>query len=241
MKSVYFIPVFNQAEELPVVLEEFKSAELPCDTLLFVNDGSSDGSEKIIEDYGYQYLSNEQRMGLGYSYMKALDWALARDYEFFGTIAANGKMLPSEMHRVLGPVASGEVDYVTGSRFLSGGNSPNLPEFRRQMIPMVNRFAYLLTGAKLSDATCGYRAFSLELIRKANFDWHKPWMYSYGFEYYLYAKVLLSKRIHWREVPITMRYPPKGKRYSKIAPLKGWYDMLKPWVIARFDGKGFKP
>lgn len=33
-----------------------------------------------------------------------------------------------------------------------------------------------------------------------------------------------------------MRYPQKGVPYSKIVPFKGWYDMLKPWLIARLDG-----
>lgn len=37
----------------------------------------------------------------------------------------------------------------------------------------------------------------------------------------------------------TMRYPESGKPYSKIRPGRGWYDMLKPWVVARCDRKGF--
>jgi dolichol-phosphate mannosyltransferase len=239
MKSVYFIPVYNQIEELPAVMQEFKSVDLPCNTLLFVDDGSTDGSSKIIQQNGYRYLTNERRMGLGYSYIRAVDWALENKYEIFGTMAANGKMLPSEIPIVMNPVLANETDYVTGSRFLQGGASPNLPEFRRLMIPMVNRFVRVLLGVKLTDATCGYRAFRLDIIRKAEFDWHQPWMFSYGFEYYFYAKVLMSHKWRWREAPITMRYPQKGKRYSKIAPFKGWYDMLKPWAIARFDRKGF--
>lgn len=235
-KSAYFVPVFNQVRELPLVLDEIRAADVPCDTFIFVNDGSTDGSEQVLADYGYTWLTNEKRMGLGYCYMKALDWALEHGYSFFGTMAANGKMLPSEMPRLLGPVMRGEVDYATGSRFLQGGASPNLPAFRRTMIPFVNHYVRFLTGARLTDATCGYRAFSLDIIRKANFDWHKPWMYAYGFESYLYAKVLLSKTIRWHEVPITMRYPQKGAPYSKIVPFKGWYDMLKPWLIARLDG-----
>ncbi|OVE79620.1 hypothetical protein BVY02_02650, partial [bacterium J17] len=67
------------------------------------------------------------------------------------------------------------------------------------------------------------------------------WLDTYGFEYYLYAKVLREESIRKKEVPVTMRYPEKGKRYSKIKPFKGWYEMLKPWVIASIDGKGFSP
>jgi dolichol-phosphate mannosyltransferase len=239
VKSVYFMPVFNQARELPNVLAELASIDLPCDTVLLVNNGSSDGSAEIIHTSGYPFIDVPKNLGVGYSYIRALDWAIERGYELFGTIASNGKMLPSEMHRVMEPVLSGRADYVTGSRFLKGGQSPNLPSFRRRSIPMVNHFVWALTGARLTDATCGYRAFRLDLLRDARFDWHAPWLYGYGVEYYLYAKVILDSRLRYTEVPVTMRYPPAGQRYSHIKPFAGWYDMLKPWAVARIDGKGF--
>ena len=51
-------------------------------------------------------------------------------------------------------------------------------------------------------------------MERAHFDWKASWLYTYGFEYYLYGKVLLSSSVRWKEVPITMRYPQKGKRYT---------------------------
>ena len=91
----------------------------------------------------------------------------------------------------------------------------------------------------MTDATCGFRAFRLDLIRRAEFNWHDPWLRTYGFEYYLYAKVLLDKALRWEEQPVTMRYPSAGP-FSKIRAGLDWYAMLKPWVAARFDGHGFR-
>ncbi|HEX3531822.1 MAG TPA: glycosyltransferase family 2 protein [Thermoanaerobaculia bacterium] len=239
MKSVFFVPVFNQLRELPGVLAELRASGPACDTVLLVNNGSSDGSEALVRASGYPYLDLPRNQGVGYSYMLALDWALARGFEVFGTMASNGKMLPSEMPRLLDPVLSGEADHVTGSRFLAGGASPNLPAFRRRSIPWVNLFVRLCTGATLTDATCGYRAFRLDLVRRADFDWHAPWLETYGLEYYLYAKVLLDPRLRWLEVPVTMRYPQAGP-YSKIRAGRDWLAMLKPWLIARLDRRGFR-
>lgn len=239
MKSVYFMPVFNQIRELPGVLAELAATKPPCDTVLLVNNGSSDGSAELIHASGYPFIDLPENLGVGYSYIRALDWALERNYELFGTIASNGKMLPSEMHRVMEPVLTGRADYVTGSRFLMGGDSPNLPAFRRRSIPMVNEFVRAITGAKLTDATCGYRAFRLDIMRRARFDWHARSLYGYGVEYYLYAKVILDGGLRFTEVPVTMRYPPAGQRYSHIKPFSGWYDMLKPWALARLDRNGF--
>ncbi len=239
MKSVFFIPVWNQIYEFRKVLAELKSTDLPCHTILLVNNGSDDGSEHLVRNSGYPYIDVPANLGIGHSFIKAIDWALERDYDLFGSMAANGKMLPAEMHKILEPLLSNNADYVTGSRFLNGGQYPNLPLFRRLSIPMVNILVWLLTGARLTDATCGYRAMRLDMFKQANFDWHASWLNAYGFEYYAYAKVILDRHMRWKEVPITMRYPAKGNRYSKIKPVKGWYDMLKPWIVARLDRKGF--
>ncbi len=239
MKSLFFVPVFNQVEELPALLSELQGTPLPCDTLLLVNNGSTDGGAELIRTSGFPTLELPENRGVGRAFMAAAEWAMERGYQVLGVLAGNGKMLPAEMGRVLGPILRGEADYVTGSRFLPGGAAPHLPRFRRATIPLVNGFVRLLTGARLSDATCGYRAYRLDLLRRARFDWHASWLEGYAFEYFLYAKVLLDRRIRWLEVPITMRYPPPGRRYSKIRPVVGWYDMLKPWVAARLDRRGF--
>lgn len=241
MKTVLFIPVFNQIREFPRVLEELRATSLPCDTVLLVNNGSTDGSEKLVRESGFEYIDLPKNLGVGHSFIKATEWALERNYDTFAVIASNGKMLPGELSRVLEPIARGEAEYVTGSRFLPGGEFPNLPRFRRLSIPMVNLFVRFLYGISLTDATCGYKAYKLELFTRAEFDWRSSSLDTYGFEYYLYGKVLRERSVRWCEVPITMRYPEGKGPYSKIKPFKGWYEMLKPWLIARLDGKGFKP
>ncbi|NDF17669.1 MAG: hypothetical protein EB079_06865 [Verrucomicrobia bacterium] len=119
--------------------------------------------------------------------MAAADYAIAGGFDVLGAIAGNGKMLPAEMHRVLDPVVNGSADYVTGSRYLPGGSSPNLTRFRGLAIPAVTLAVRLLTGRRITDATCGYRCYRLDILKRATFDWHAPWLEGYGFEYYLYA------------------------------------------------------
>jgi dolichol-phosphate mannosyltransferase len=236
---IFYVPVYNQAGELPALLRDFAAAKLAGVELLLINNGSSDGSAELIHASGHPYIDVPKNRGVGYACMIATDWALERGYDVFGAMAANGKMLPAEIPRLLQALDEG-ADYVTGSRFLPQGDSPNLPAFRRQAIPWVNRFVRVAVGASLTDATCGFRAFRLELMRRAQFDWHAPWLHTYGFEYYVYAKVLLDRTVQWREAPVTMRYPAQG-RYTKIRAVRDWYAMLQPWVRARLDPAGFAP
>lgn len=241
MKTLCFSPVYNQIQELPRLLDELRGMTLPVDHFVFVNNGSSDGSEALLRESEFEVIEVERNRGVGYAILVSLEYALEHGYDVLAGIASNGKMLPAELPRVLDPIRAGEADYVTGSRFLDGGASPNLPGFRRRAIPWVNHFAWLATGARLTDATCGYRAYCTDVMRRAQFDWRAESLWTYGLEYYLYAKALLDPHIRCLEVPITMRYPQKGQRYSKIRPGRDWVAMLKPWLLARVDGKGFAP
>lgn len=238
MKTVFYVPVYDQIRELPGVLEAIADADLEDVTFLLVDNGSSDGSEELIAQSDHPTLHLPVNRGVGYGYIRAIDWALERDFDLMGTIASNGKMLPGEIPRLLAPLREGRADYVTGSRFLASGASPNLPRFRRATIPLVNRVVRLTTGARVTDATNGFRAFRLELLRRAQFEWHGEWLHTYAFEYFLYAKALLAKNVRTLEVPTTMRYPKSGP-YSKIRPGVDYVAMLKPWVMARLIPGGF--
>jgi dolichol-phosphate mannosyltransferase len=236
--ALMFLPIFNQVEELPRVIDEIRR-EGPADVhFLLFDNGSTDGSSRLIAQSGFPTLRVERNRGIGHSYRIALDWARERRYVFFGTMAGNGKMLAREVPRLIEPLRSGVAHYVTGSRFLAGGSSPNLPGFRRWAIPAVNLFAWLMTGERLTDSTNGFRAYRLDLLSQPTLELSAPWMRTYGLEYYVYAKALMDKRVMCLEVPCTMRYPASG-RYSKIRPGQDWYAMLRPWWRARFDGKSF--
>ncbi len=117
-----------------------------------------------------------------------------------------------------------------------------MPGFRRRAIPVVNGLVKLATGQAITDATCGYRAFRVDIFERAQFDWRAEWLWTYAWEPYVYGKVLSSRgdrRVRWSEVPITMRYPKKGKRYTKIKPGMDWMKMIYPFFWARLERGGF--
>ena len=195
MKSCFFIPVYRGGGGGGGVGEELCEKTLACDTILIVNNGSDDGSEKLVRESGFPFIDVPENKGVGYSNAIAIEWAIENGYDIFGSLAGNGKMLPGEMHRLIDPIINGEADYVTGSRFLPGGESPNLPLFRKLSIPMVNIFLMILTGKLLTDFSCGYRCFKLDIVRQAKFDLKESWLHTYAMEYYLYAKVIYAVEV----------------------------------------------
>jgi len=236
LKSLCLMPVFNQVKELPHLLEKCRQT-MPADYFIIVDNGSSDGSKKIIEESGFEFIRLDKNHGVGYALMLGAEKALERDCEIVVFIAGNGKMLPGEMNRVLEPIKNDQADHVVGSRFLPGGQSPNLPAFRKNAIPLVvNNLVRLLFRTKVTDATNGYRAVRTALFRDERIKWREDWLHHYQFEYYIYAKAL---KLGYRsmEVGTSMIYPSDGRKYSKIKPIVGWWELLEAWIMV---GLGFK-
>ncbi len=232
MRSLCIVPVFNQASELALLFERCRN-HLACDEVLFIDDGSNDGSFGMIRRSGFNYIRNHGRIGIGHALIQGTRYALKHGFDVVIHMAGNGKMLPAEMYRLLDPIRANQADYVWGSRFLPGGRFVNAPKFRKFGIPFIfNQIPRFLTGKRVTDATCGYRAYKLSVLENDAPDWDHPWLYRYEFEYYVLAKVLLGKS-RYLEVPISMVYPASGKNYSKITPIISWWSMLRPWLIVR--------
>ena len=54
MKSLCVMPVYNQVRELPELLEKCREC-MPADLFIIVDNGSSDGSETLIEESGFEF------------------------------------------------------------------------------------------------------------------------------------------------------------------------------------------
>ena len=234
MKTLVYSPVYNQVNELPIVLEELSTFKSYYDELLLINNGSTDGSMEIIKNSGARIMNLKQNKGVGFSMIKAIEWGLENNFEIICGIASNGKMLAEEIPRLINPLKSNEFDYIKGSRYMKGGRYPNLPTFRKFCIPIVSIFATLATAKFTTDATCGFRAFRTDLFKNTSINWKKKSLYGYSFEYFIDAKVMCSRKVRYKEVPVTMRYPREGP-YTKINGIGSWLEMLRPWLWGRFS------
>ncbi len=227
-KTLVALFSFNEGEKLRKLVSRFPK-ERDYD-LLFVDDGSKDGSYEFLQQSGFAVIRHETNQGIGCGIREAIGYGRENRYQIIVIMAANGKMQPEEIGRLLDPIDNDRFDYVQGSRYLPGGRSPNLPLFRRVMIRILTKIINLMTGFPGTDITCGFRAYRLSLFDDPRFRLDQSWLNAYEMEYYIHYHVLKGG-YKIKEVPVSMVYPESGKNYSKIKPFIGWWSMLRPWIF----------
>jgi dolichol-phosphate mannosyltransferase len=102
-------------------------------------------------------------------------------------------------------------------------------------MPLYRKFATRLhpwlmsriTHKTLTETTNGFRAIRLACLDDPRIDLDQAWLDGYGLEVYLLYKMIICGFRH-TEVPCTKIYPPRKIGNTKMRPIVGWWDILRP-------------
>lgn len=230
-KNLVIIVNFNQKVEIANYLQEVLR-NFPKEHLVVVDDGSTDGSKEIAKNLGLHVIAHPTNLGIGAAIRSGLQYAMAQNFDGVLISSSNGKMVPAQFPRILAELDKGEFPYLQGSRFMKEGISEELPLFRRLMIPLLSVLWSVLLGRKMTDITCGLRAYKVDLLRHPKIKLDQTWLNRYELEYYLHIKFLRDLNVPMKEVPVVIKYSHlQPKRKSKIKPFSGWWSMARPFVF----------
>lgn len=210
MKLSIIIPVFNEEKTISEILKRIEAVNLDNweKEIIVVNDGSTDETEKIIENLKINkptvYIKHDKNQGKGAAIKTGLekvtgDFVLIQD--------ADLEYDPKDYQKLIQEINEG-AEVVYGSRNLD--NKTQRGYFLYFLGgKLITNFCNLLFGSKLTDINTGYKLFKTEIIK--NLD-----LRSNGFEFCeeVTAKIL-KKKIKIKEVAINY-YPRKFKEGKKI-------------------------
>jgi len=185
-------------------------------SIIVVDDGSSDRTPRILEQYGRDFPlivdRHERNLGLGATIRDGLRHAaaLASEPDIVITMDADESHPPSLMIGMIGMIREG-CDVVIASRYQRGSRVHGLSVGRR----IVSRAASLLMRALypipgVSDYTCGYRAYRAEALQQAYRHYGESLVDQDGFQ--CMVDILLKLRklpLIFGEVPLILRYDLK--------------------------------
>ena len=214
MRTLIVVPTYNEADNVGEMLRLVR-ANAPDHDILVVDDSSPDGTAEIVQTVGrelgrIELLSRPEKQGLGEAYRAGFGVGIARGYDCFVQIDADLSHDPAVIPHLLEEIDAG-ADMVIGSRYVPGGSIPHWPWFRRFISRWGNRYASLVLGFKVRDATSGYRAHRLEALQAIDFDQTRS--KGYGFQIEIAYRVRRAGgRI--REIPIAFTDRVRG--HSKM-------------------------
>ena len=224
------IPIINEGERIKSELTKAKNAHISSLIDIIICDGdSTDGStnEKSLKELDVNTLLIKKDKGKqGAQLRMGIYWALKRGYDGIITIDGNDKDSIEDVPKFIEKLDSG-YDFVQGSRFIKGGKAINTPLIRYLSVRLIHAPIISLTAKKwYTDTTNAYRAYSKAYLTDKRVKPLRDIFMNYELLAYLSVKADQLK-MKTCEIPVSRKYPKKGKTPTKISKFKGNYELLE--------------
>lgn len=157
------IPAYNEENNIGDVI---RKAQAFSHEILVYDDGSTDKTADVAEKYGAIVIRNPRNRGYGRALITLFQRAIAMNVDVVVTIDSDGQHDPNQIPGLMQPVIENTADLVIGSRFLTNDDRINVPKYRSFGIKTITRFTQAGCYDKITDATSGFRAYSLDALAK---------------------------------------------------------------------------
>ncbi|MFP6904003.1 MAG: glycosyltransferase family 2 protein [Verrucomicrobiota bacterium] len=200
MKLVVQIPALNEAMTIKEVIESIPRDISGIDEVdvVVVDDGSTDATADLAREAGAQVVPHEKPRGVGAAFRSGIDKSGALGADIICTIDADMQFNPADIPKLVEPIARGEADFVTASRFKDPKLIPSMPKAKKWGNYFMARWISAFTKKRFYDVSCGFRAYSrnayLRLVLTGDF--------TYTHETFL---CLAYAQVPMLEVPIKVR------------------------------------
>ena len=124
-------------------------------------------------------LVRPKKDGLGNAYRAGFRVGLDRGYDRLLQMDADLSHDPAALPSLLAALDAGAAA-VIGSRYVPGGSIPHWPWHRRALSKWGNRYACVVLGMKVHDATAGFRAYDARTLK--DIDVFSTRAKGYGFQ-----------------------------------------------------------
>jgi glycosyltransferase involved in cell wall biosynthesis len=159
------IPAYNEEENIAEII--LKSKAFSPEVLVY-DDGSVDKTAEVAEKNGALVIRNARNRGYGRALNTLFQNAILMKVDIVITLDSDGQHDPDQIPRLLQPILENKADLVIGSRFLTSDERTNVPKYRTFGIKTITRFTQAACYDKITDATSGFRAYTIDSLYKLN-------------------------------------------------------------------------
>lgn len=219
------IPVYNEEESLDELVSKIKTtvAELNVQfEILFVNDGSTDNSQKIIDDLSLannniksitfrKNFGKSAALNAGFEHVK---------YDIVFTMDADLQDDPMEIPRFLKEIEDG-YDLVTGWK-----ENRNDPKEKTIPSKVFNAITSKMSGLELKDYNCGFKCYRRSVLNEVNL---------YGELHRFVPFLAFKKGFKVQEIPVHHHERKHGiSKFGWERYARGFFDLLTVIFITNY-------
>jgi glycosyltransferase involved in cell wall biosynthesis len=209
------IPAHNEERLIGPTLEGVPET---IDRVYVIDDASQDSTCEVVEKYALidprvELIRHEVNKGVGAAIITGYQRSSADGYDIAVVVGGDNQMPLEVVEELLEPVASGEVDYTKGNRFLMPQvGLDGMPWTRFIGNALISIMTKMASGYyKIYDVVDGYTAISKRAIDLI--DWGKAWK-GYGYPMDFLVR-LNAYGLKVKDVPRRAIYL-EGERQSQI-------------------------
>jgi dolichol-phosphate mannosyltransferase len=159
------LPTYNEAANLPVIVDALFSLPLTGLRILVADDNSPDGTGTIADELVARYgadrmtvLHRPGKQGLGRAYVDGMTQAMERGAEFVVQMDSDLSHAPDYLPQMLGTLLATNADVVIGSRYVSGASLAREWSWRRKALSgFANNYVRALLRLGVRDVTAGFK------------------------------------------------------------------------------------
>jgi dolichol-phosphate mannosyltransferase len=226
-KVIAVAPAYNEEGKIG---ETVRRCMPVVDKMVVTDDGSSDNTYREAKNAGAMVYRHKKNIGVGAAFRNGIDYALKHDYDVLMLMGGDNQDSFEDIPKFVKLMKKGNYTFIQGSRYLPGGHSENQPLFRLLTTKAFTAYVNIMTGARLTDASNGFRAIDLsrlrEMVKSGYVNLHQRWLDHYCLEIYLLYKLLTCKE-PVTEIPVVKTYHT-DKSFSKMRAVIDWWQVLKP-------------
>ncbi len=205
------VPAYNEEKLIGATLESIPDY---VDRVFVVNDGSTDGTADIVEEYKAKdpriRLINKSNGGVGSAIVFGYKAATEEGLDISAVMAGDNQMDPAYLPSLLDPIIDGEAHYTKGNRLSGKDSYRGMSRWRLLGNNLLTLLTKISSGLwHISDPQNGYTAIDNSVFKRLDPEEIFAW---YG-----YCNDLLTRLNMYgfvvKDVPIPARY---GDEKSKI-------------------------
>lgn len=174
MKLTVVLPTYNEAENLPRMVEALLALTVPVDlSILIVDDNSPDGTGTMADDLAARVpgkisvMHRRGKLGLGTAYVEGFRHAIAHSADWVLQMDCDFSHDPKYIPQMITEMQTCDCDIVIGSRYTRGGSvDESWSPFRKLLSWWANSvYVRMILRTAAKDATAGFRLWRKEVLQ----------------------------------------------------------------------------